>query len=251
MTSPTAASVRLTAVTARPALLSGLLFVVGSLLFMGGGSQHPQINASLGPLGTEQFYRAFADHVRMSAHWEAFHNLILIGPVLWALAAAGVEAVLPRNGAQLWAIARTALVIGATAWIGAFALDGHNAPAFAHAIATASDPGAMREKLFEFSISSRLVAYLGRVGWTMMSLALATFGGGLLFTPRATVWTKVVGATGTLLGLWTIFEVVRGDFTPGPFTSPYWTATALATGLWVAAFGVTISARRALPTTSD
>jgi hypothetical protein len=205
------------------------------------------INASLGPLGSTQFYQAFADHVRMSAHWEAFHNLILIGPVLWALGSAGVGAVLPRSGTQLWAVARMALGIGATAWIVAFALDGHNAPAFAQAIATAPNPEALSDRIFQFSISSRLVAYLGRIGWTMITLGLATFGAGMLLAPRATAWSKLVGAAGVLLGLWTIFEVTRGDFTPGPFTSVYWMPTALITGLWTLAFGVTIAASRTTP----
>jgi hypothetical protein len=247
MTSRNAFSTRLLSVSTRPALLSGILLVVGSLLFMAGGSQHPRINVSLGALGSEQFYQAFAAHVRMSAHWEAYHNLILIGPVLWALAASGVAAVLPRGGAQFWAVARMALGIGAAAWMIAFALDGHNAPAFAQAISTAADPDAARDKLFQFSISSRLVAYFGRIAWTMMTLSLAAFGAGMLLDSPATMWRKLVGGSGVLLGLWTIFEVVRGDFTPGPFTSPHWMATALATGLWVLAFGATIAAAKRQP----
>jgi hypothetical protein len=180
----------------------------------------------------------------MSAHWEAFHNLILIGPVLWALGSSGVGSVLPRSGAQLWAVSRMALGIGATAWIVAFALDGHNAPAFAQAIAAAPDPAALSDRIFQFSISSRLVAYFGRIGWTMMTLGLATFGAGMLLAADATAWRKLVGAGGVLLGLWTIFEVVRGDFTPGPFTSDYWMPTALVTGLWVLTFGATIAATK-------
>ena len=251
MTTPNSFSTGLKSLTTRPALLSGILLVLGSILFMVGGRQHPMINASLGPLGSEQFYQAFAAHVRMSPRWEAYHNLILIGPVLWALAASGVAAVLPRGGAQFWAVARMALGIGAAAWIVAFALDGHNAPAFAQAIATAPDPEAARDKLFQFSISSRLVAYFGRIAWTMMTLSLAAFGAGMVLDSRATMWRKLVGASGVLLGLWTIFEVVRGDFTPGPFTSPLWMATALATGLWVLAFGATIAATKRQPLSGD
>lgn len=250
MTPPNTFSVRALAAS-RPALLSGILLAIGSLLFIAGGSQHPHINASIGPLGSEQFYQAFATHVSMSPYWEAYHNLILIGPVLWALGAAGIDAALPRRGAQLWTVARTAVAIGATAWIIAFALDGHNAPAFAKAIAAAADPATLREKLFEFSISSRLVAYLGRIGWTMMTLSLATFAAGMLLAERATAWRKVVGASGVLLGLWTIFEVVRGDFTPGPFTSQLWTATALSTGIWGIAFGATVATTRDVPATAE
>jgi hypothetical protein len=241
MTSPSPYAARL---AARPALLSGSLLILGAILFLGGGSQHPRINSTLGTLGSEQFYRGFAAHAGMSPGWESFHALILIGPVLWALAAPGVVAVLPRGGAQIWRVACTAFGIGATAWLVAFALDGFNAPAFARAIDAAADPATLRDKLFEFSISSRLVAYLGRISWSMMTLAFATFAAGLMLTPPPTAWRKLLGATGVILGLWTMFQLLHGDFSPGPFTSPYWTVTALATGVWVFAFGITIAKTR-------
>jgi hypothetical protein len=248
MTSASAFSSRLAA--DRPALLSGILLILGGALFLAGGAQHPRINSSLGTLGSEQFYAGFAAHAQM-AHWGSIHNLILVGPVLWALAAPGMAVVLPRTGAQLWRVACMAFGIGATAWAVAFAMDGFNAPAFSQAIATAADAATLRDKLFEFSISSRLVAYLGRVSWTMMTLAFALFGAGLMLTPRTTTWRKILGAGGIVLGLWTIFELVIGDFTPGPFTSRWWNRTALVTGIWVIAFGVTIAKTRALPATGE
>jgi hypothetical protein len=238
MTSPKTLSNRL---DARPALISGLLLIVGAALFLIGGSQHPRINSNLGVVGSDQFFRAFAEHAARAPGWESFHALILIGPVLWALAVPGLVAVLPPGGVQIWRAASMAFAIAATAWFVAFSLDGFNAPAFANAISTATDAAALHDKLFEFSISSRLVAYLGRISWTMMSLSLAAFGAGIVVSARARNWRRLLGATGVLLGLWTLFELTRGDFTPGPFTSQYWTMTALATGIWVAAFGATIA----------
>lgn len=247
MTSPAAFSDRLSALTARPALLPGILFILGSILFLAGGKSHPMINASLGTMGSVEFYQAFSAHVRAAPHWEAIHDLILIGPVLWALAASGVHTALPRAGDPLWAVARTSVAIGATAWIVAFALDGHNARAYADAIAAATDPATLTDRAFQFSISTRLVGYFGRLGWMLMSLPFAAYGAGLLLERRATRWRRVLGAAGVLVGLWMLFELLRGDFTPAPFTSEYWRYTAVAAGVWSIAFGATIAARRNPP----
>src|SRR5215212_6646501 len=97
--------------------------------------------------------------------------------------------------------------ISGTTWFVAFSLAGFNSPAFANTIPTAADAAALHDKLFEFSISSRLVAYLGRISWTMMSLSLAAFGTGLVLSARARNWRRLLGATGVLLGLWTVFEL--------------------------------------------
>ena len=244
MTASAAVSTRFSALTSRPALLSGVLFILGTVLFLAGGKSHPSINSSLGVMGSVQFYQAFAEHVRSAPHWEAIHDLILIGPVLWALAASGVHVVLPRGGDPLWAVARTSVVLGAAAWVVAFALDGHNARAYADAIATAVDPAALADKAFQFSISTRLVGYFGRLGWMLVSLPFAAYGAGMLLGAGASLWRKILGAAGVLLGLWMLFELVTGSFTPAPFTSQYWRYTALATGTWVIAFGVTVGLAR-------
>lgn len=244
MTTTTAVSTRFSALTTRPALLSGIFFILGSILFLAGGKSHPSIDSTLGAMGSVEFYQAFADHVRAAPHWEAIHDLILIGPVLWALAASGVHAILPRGGAPLWAIARTSFVLGASAWVVAFALDGHNARAYADAIAAAVDPAVLADRAFQFSLSTRLVGYFGRLGWMLVSLPFAAYGAGLLLGASASVWRKVLGASGVLLGLWMLFELLSGAFTPAPFTSHYWRYTALATGVWVIAFGVTITIAR-------
>lgn len=244
MTAPAALSDRPSALTARPALLPGVLFVLGSILFLAGGKSHPMIDSSLGAMGSVEFYQSFATHVRAAPHWEAIHDLILIGPVLWALAASGVHAALPRAGDALWGVARTSVALGASAWVVAFALDGHNARAYADAIAAATDPATLTDRAFQFSISTRLVGYFGRLGWMLMSLPFAAYGAGLLLEAGATVWRRVLGAAGALVGGWMLFELLRGDFTPAPFTSHYWRYTALAAGIWSIAFGFTIAARR-------
>jgi hypothetical protein len=244
MTTSATLPTRISILAARPALLSGILFVLGSVLFLAGGKSHPSINSTLGVMGSVQFYQAFADHVRSAPHWEAIHDLILIGPVLWALAASGVHSVLPRSGDPLWAIARTSFILGAAAWVVAFALDGHNARAYSDAIAAASDPVVLADRAFQFSISTRLVGYFGRLGWMLVSLPFAAYGAGLLLGAPASLWRKILGASGILLGVWMLYELVSGAFTPAPFTSQYWRYTALGTAAWVSAFGATIALAR-------
>ena len=247
MTSSVAPSSRVAALGERPAILSGVLFILGSVLFLAGGRNHPMISSGLGAMGSVEFYQAFAAEVRAAPHWEAMHDLILIGPVLWALAASGAHLVLPRGGEPLWAVARTSIAVGASAWVVAFALDGHNARAYADAIASASDRAVLVDRSFQFSLSTRLVGYFGRLGWMMMSLPFAAYGAGLLFGARSTIWRKVVGVTGVLVGMWMLFELLTGAFTPAPFTSRYWRYTALAAAAWAIAFGATIAGWRTDP----
>jgi hypothetical protein len=223
------------------ARVSGALLVFGSLLFLGGGSRHPRINYTLGPVGSDQFFLAFAQHVTMHANWEAFHAMILVGPVIWALSSPGIESVLPRRGAPLWSAARMSLGIAATLWAIAFVLDGFNAPIFARAIAAAPSAEAQRELLFDFRISASTMAHLGLISWTLLSLAFGAYGAGLIASARRTAWKTILGATGILIGAWPFIEIARRDFLPGPFTSPLWTATALVTGIWIALFGITIA----------
>jgi hypothetical protein len=75
----------------------------------------------------------------------------------------------------------------------------------------------------------------------LVSLPFAAYGAGLLFGRGASAWRKILGASGVMVGLWMMLELLRGDFTPAPFTSQYWRYTALATGVWTIAFGVTIA----------
>ena len=71
-------------------LLPAALLVAGSLAFLGAGARHPHIDAALGPVGSDAFFRAFADVIMRVPNWEMIHTVLLAGPVLWALGAAGV-----------------------------------------------------------------------------------------------------------------------------------------------------------------
>lgn len=228
-----------------PARISGALLVLGSLVFLGGGRLHPHINTSFGPMGSDQFFLGFAQHVLMYPAWEAFHTFILLGPVIWALASPGVASALPRRGAPLWAAAQMVLGMAATLWTIAFVLDGYNAPIFARAITTAPGPEAQHQLILAFRISANTMTRLGLVAWTMISLSFAVFSVGLMASARALTWRAIVGGFGILIGIWPIVAIALGEFIPGPFTSQFWTPTALITALWIALFGIAITSTKA------
>ena len=53
----------------------------------------------------------------------------------------------------------------------------------------------------------------------------------------------MIGAWGVVVGVWPIVAALNGEFDPGPFTSPLWNVTAIASAFWFAAFGVSLLAR--------
>ncbi len=64
---------------------SGLLVVVGSCVFVGGGAFHPKINSTLGAIGSSEFFTNFYMHIAHHSAWETIHGMILAGPLLWLL----------------------------------------------------------------------------------------------------------------------------------------------------------------------
>src|SRR5688500_5846198 len=87
--------------------------VAGSAAFIGGGRLHPRITAALGPRSSDEFFRAFAAEILRTHDWERMHTLILLGPVLWALAAFGAARLLRPRAAALGDVATGALLLGA------------------------------------------------------------------------------------------------------------------------------------------
>jgi hypothetical protein len=226
-------------------LLSAVLLVAGSLVFIGAGRHHPIVGTALGPIGSEEYYRAFAAEIVRMPDWEPMHAMILAGPVLWALGAAGIARILPDAAAGLGEIGRAGLLLGATSWAVAFVLDGFIAPTFARTITGGSDPAEVGTALAAFKANQRTVARLGMVSVVLMSAAAVTFGLALLVSARRAGWRAIVGAAGIVVGAWPLIAAARGEFVPGPFTSPYWTITALALGGWFAALATALPLRPA------
>ena len=229
------------------AWLPALLLVAGSTLFLGAGRLHPQINASLGEVGSPEFYRAFAAHVLHMPNWGSVHLGILLGPVLWALAASGLARLLPARASAFGDLGRSALMLAAGLWAVAFVLDGYVAPKLARAIASAG-VSSDAQAIGAFSANQLTMARLGMLSIVLVGAAMAAFGGALLFDARLRSWRSLVGALGVLTGGLTLFAASQGEFFPGPFTSAYWPHTALSIGFWFLLLG-TVAPR--LPTRID
>src|SRR5436305_10202591 len=81
--------------------------------------------------------------------------------------------------------------------------------------------------MFGFIANQQAVARFGGVSWFAMSVATAIIGALLASRFRHAPKGAIVGAIGVMLGAWGIFACLSGEFRPAPFTSHYWTLTAI------------------------
>jgi len=229
------------------AWLPALLLATGSLIFLGAGRHHPIIDATLGPAGSDEYFRAFAAQMLHMPNWESIHLGILVGPVLWTLGVAGIARLVSARATPLADIGRTALMLGATLWAIAFVLDGYVGPRLAQAIAAAG-VGADALALKTFSTNQYMMARLGMLSMVLFGGAILVIGSAMLVESRFRSWRAVVGGLGVLVGGWPLIAAARGEFWPGPFTSPYWTATAITLGVWFLLLGTAMPRMRPEPT---
>ncbi len=204
---------------------SGLLMVIGSLVFVYGGAFHPRINSSLGALGSPEFFRNFYMHIAHHRSWELIHGLILAGPLLWLVGAGAFWG--DRNG---WTrMATTAMTLAATAWAVTFVFDGFVAPNIVRRL-------ALETGWYALSANQDVVIRMGLVSWLMLGFSMIAGGIGALVSSRSR-GAKVLAWIGILLGVWPLIAWATGAFLPGPFTSRYWNATAVSTALWFLVVG--------------
>jgi len=205
---------------------SGLLIVVGSLLFAGGGAFHPKINSSLGALGSPEFFQNFYMHIVHHSSWRLIHGMILAGPVLWLLGLGAFWS--DRMG---WArMANTSMTLAATAWAATFVFDGFVAPDIVRWMTPETG-------LYQLAINQDAVIRLGLVSWLALGFAMMAGSVGILLANRSG-GAKVLARIGVPLGAWPFIAWATGTFLPGPFTSRYWNVTAVSTALWFLAVGV-------------
>lgn len=220
--------------------LPAFLLLSGSLVFLGAGRHHPIINARLGELGSDQFYRAFADHMLQMPNWESIHLGILLGPVLWALGVAGLARLVAARAFPLADVGKAALIMGAGLWSIVFVLDGYVGPRLAESIVTAG-VGADAAAIKTFSTNQYMMARLGMLAMSLFGVAIAGYGAALLVDARLPSLRAIIGGLGVLVGGWPLIAAARGEFWPGPFTSPYWTATAISLGVWFLLLAITVA----------
>lgn len=205
---------------------SGLLIVIGSLLFVVGGAFHPKINSSLGTLGSPEFFQNFYMHIAHHGSWELIHGMILAGPLLWLL---GIGAFWDHRSG--WSrMATTAMTLAATAWAVSFVFDGFVAPYIVRTLTPETGWTPL-------AINQLVVIRMGLVAWLMLGFAMIAGGVGILVV-RGSTGARVLAWLGIALGLWAFLAWVSGSFRPGPFISRYWNVTAVSTAFWFLAAGI-------------
>jgi hypothetical protein len=218
-----------------------ILVLAGSVLFIGGGRSHPHVGASMGAIGSPQYFLHFAQTIVSTPNWVPMHVMILVGPLLWALAGASIRDAMPARGSSLWGTAQTALTISATLWVVVFLFDGFIAPVFARAIVAASAGSIDPTLLASFGANQTSVIRLGLISWILGGVAITLFSIGLLVGRGQSHLAAPVGLLGIVVGAWPIVAALTGEFIPGPFTSDLWKWTALVTSIWYVALGVTLA----------
>lgn len=211
--------------------MCAMLLTMGVLAFLWGGAQHPLTDASLGPLGTPEYFRAFARHVTGHEDWQAIHGGILAGPVLWALGAVGLARHFsPATDAGWSTMGLLSLALGAAGWTVVFVLDGFLAPLQAAAIMEA---GSSVDAVHAFRSNQEIVIRLGLVSWILIGWGIASMSAAAWESQhRGRLVRLVLAPMGLVVGLWPLAAWVVGAFRPGPFTSGLWTATAIVTSVW-------------------
>ena len=195
-------------------------------MFVGGGAFHPNINSSLGALGSAEFFANFYLHIAHHGAWELIHGMILAGPVLWLV---GVGAF--WNDRSDWSrTAMTAMTLASTVWAVAFVFDGFVAPNIVRWV-----PAGVGHYLL--MVNQNAVIRLGLVSWLLLGFSMITGSVGTLVSSRRKS-ARVLAWLGILLGVWPFLAWATGIFLPGPFTSPYWNVSAVSVAFWFLAVGV-------------
>lgn len=226
-------------------LVCASLLMTGVIAFLWGGAQHPATDASLGPLGTPEYFRAFASHVAGHEGWRAIHAGILAGPVLWALGAVGLARRFSPATEPGWsALGLMSLGLGAVAWAVVFVLDGFVAPLQAAAVMEA---GSSLDAVLAFRSNQEVVIRLGLVSWLLIGFGIAAMSTGAWVSKDRGLVRLVLAPIGFVVGLWPLVAWAAGPFRPGPFTSELWTPTALMTSAWFLVASFALLRRKAGP----
>jgi hypothetical protein len=205
---------------------SGLLIVIGSLLFVCGGAFHPKINSSLGALGSSEFFQNFYMHIAHHDSWRLIHGMILTGPLMWLLGTSSFWS--DRSG---WTrMANSAMTLAATLWAVTFIFDGFVAPDIVRWMTPETG-------LYQLAVNQDAVIRLGLVSWLMLGFSIIAGSIGILVSSPSRS-ARMLASVGILLGVWSFIAWATGMFLPGPFTSRYWNATAVSTAFWFLAVGV-------------
>lgn len=221
-------------------VVSASLLVAGTIVFSWGGNQHPATDGTLGPVGSQEYFRTFAEHVLHTDGWRGMHAALLAGPLLWALGAVGFLRYGTRSADRpgFGHTGVVALAMGAVAWAVVFVIDGFVSPLVA---TTAADSGLTPASLEPFRAWQEVVARLGLVSWVLIGAGIAALAAAILAAREPGLAQRlIVGLSGLVIGLWPIIATALGEFHPSAFTSDLWRPTAVVTSAWFALASVAL-----------
>ena len=87
------------------------------------------------------------------------------------------------------------------------------------------------------AVNQDVVIRLGLVSWIMLGFAMIAGSVDTLVSNQSRS-ARVLAWLGITLGAWPFVAWATRIFLPGPFTSPYWNATAVSTAFWFLVVGV-------------
>lgn len=234
-------------------IVSGLVIVAGSWFMHNGGVDHPTISSAMGPLGSPEFFRSFAELMVETPDWRVMHTQIMIGPILWAIGGIGLAAWLRAKGERLWSttgVATTAM--GGVLWIMTYMNDGFVSQRIAPALLNAP-PEAAYSLTTQFGASQEMTITLATPAWLLIAGGTLATAIGIATTYRSTrsaidrAMVVMMGGSGAILGIWPAVALVTGTFDPGPMLSPWWALTASGMQVWYAAVALWLVVRAFVP----
>lgn len=223
-------------------VLSALVLIIGSVVMFNGGRQHPSIGPHMGPLGSPEFFRTFAEMMVNHPNWRGSHAQILAGPVLWALGSVGVAAWMRTRGERLWGnLGVVASAMGAVLWVITYLYDGFISPAIAPAL-LGFDEALTPAITVQFAAFQEGSIRTALFAWVLIASGTAATAASLLSTLGRSTGVKrglllVLGASGVVMGVWPFVAWLTGTFMPGPMISPWYIATASGMQIWFVLLG--------------
>lgn len=229
-------------------IFSGLIVIVGSILSMVGGSQHPMIGPQMGTYGSDKFFLEFAK-LMTDPMWEPSHWRILWAPVLWCLGSLSLVYLARSAGERRWTVlGYISLIMGTALYVVTYIGDGFVSPQIGKALIAASegsDPTLTAAITQTFASVQWFTIKVGLPSWMLLAFGMIALSIGLFAlarTYRGFNWlqTVIIAGAGVVIGAWSFVAYAAGSYEPGPMVSEMWLPAAIATNVWFLQLGITI-----------
>lgn len=229
-------------------IFSGLLVIVGALLYMQGGRQHPMISEKMGKFGSDAFFWEFAKMMVYDHKWMHYHQQMLIAPTLWTLGAFSVVVLTRELGERRWTpLGFVALSMGSVLWIVTYIYDGLVSPEIGRALLASQGDKTLTAAITQtFASGQWFTIRVSLWGWMLIAAGTAALSIGMFTIARSYPWSVsrvqmlLLGVVGLVLGVWSLVAFLAGAYSPGPMVSDWWLPASIATQAWYLTLGIGI-----------